>query len=132
MLQDPDVLSVFTNEVSHLNNARLQYFVFFNIQEEGHHIGKILQVNDSQVWKMGVTRKEAEMIIYILMGDSNLEALPTLMPYIPKKSMQDIVDKITEAFGRNENKTLAVEFKTYMRHCVDKIYARLAIDYEHL
>ena len=130
-LADYDLVQQIDSEINENNNARLQYFVFFNMFEGKSNNGQIIRIPKPKVLKMGVTIKELEMILFIMEG-KDTEALNYLFPYISNDTMQEIVDRLQVAQNAITDKVRSRVFGRYIDECVRKNYHRLVNDYDTL
>ena len=95
-LGDMDTMAQIDAEINDHNNARLQFFVFFNMLEGKNKYMKIVQLPNMKVIKTGLTTKEVEMIAFI-MAEKPHKAFQSLFPYIDLEMMQRITDKLQMA-----------------------------------
>lgn len=103
-LDNPHIVEEIDREINANNNERLQYFLYFNIFEDGDEFTTLFEYEPTQktIFRNGVSVKEAEMIIHVATCTNSVYLVPHLdkiIPYIPKSTLNRIIEDVQNYFS---------------------------------
>ena len=128
LLADVNLVNSFDTEINTNNNAKLQYFLFFNMFEDEHEHCAVLRrlASKKGILRHGITAKEAEIIIYVAKEEEVRENITYIMPYFDKKSLIDLVMDVATMLVERNYEDMYQKDKEYFINCVEATYQRLS------
>ena len=128
LLFDATAVDSFDREINTNNNAKLQYFLFFNMfEDEQEHCAVMQRLTSKKgILRRGLTAKEAEIVIYVAKEVDEKDNIANIMPYFDKSSLISLLLEVSTMLEEQEHEDRYRTDEEYFINYVEATYERLS------